>query len=91
MQREGIPCSKINSVDDALKSEQANENNMVLEIDHSTSGTIRTLGIPYSFSETPVSVDLPPTIVGGHTKEILKSLVNLDDKQIDELSIEGVI
>jgi crotonobetainyl-CoA:carnitine CoA-transferase CaiB-like acyl-CoA transferase len=29
--------------------------------------------------------------LGGHTKEILKSLVNLDDKQIDELSIEGVI
>ena len=91
LQRDGIPCSKINSVDDALESEQANENNMVLKIDHLTSGTIRTLGIPYSFSETPVGVDLPPPILGGHTKEILKSLVNLYDKQIDELSIEGVI
>ena len=33
-QREGIPCSKINSVDEALESEQAKANNMVLKMDH---------------------------------------------------------
>jgi len=90
-EREGIPCSKINSVEEALESEQARANNMVLEMEHATSGVIRTLGIPYTFSETPASSQMPPPFLGEHTKEILTRFVNLEDKEIENLASDGVI
>ena len=90
-EREGIPCGKINSVEEALESEQASDNGMVIEVEHETSGNIKMLGIPFSFSNTPVGIKLSPPLLGEHTKEILKSLVHLDDREIDMLSKDGVI
>ena len=90
-EQEGIPCSKINSVEEALESEQAKANNMVLEMEHATSGVIKTLGIPYSFSRTAARAQMPSPVLGGHTKEILNRFVNLDDKEIEDLESDGVI
>ena len=90
-QREGIPCGKINTVEEALESEQAKANAMVMELEHATAGFIKMLGIPYKFSETSVGLNLPPPLLGEHTKEILESLANLDEEQIKDLSDNGVI
>jgi len=90
-QREGIPSGKINTVEEALESEQAKANNMVLEMEHLTSGVIRTLGIPYTFSGTPAGVQMPPPVLGGHTKEILAGLIDLSDKEIEQLVSDGVV
>ena len=90
-QSKGIPCGKINSVEEALESEQAKANKMIMEIEHETSGFIKMLGIPYKFSETSVGINMPPPLLGEHTREILERFANLKEGQIKDLSDDGVI
>ena len=87
----GIPCSKINSVSEALESKQAKVNKMVLEQDHPIVGKFRTLGIPYNFSETPAKMALPPPLLGADTDDILMHIVGLDPEKISKLRNDGII
>ena len=87
----GIPCSKINSVSEALESTQAKVNKMVLAQDHPTVGKFRTLGIPYSFSQTPAKMSLAPPLLGADTDDILTKIIGLETKEIEKLRNDGVL
>lgn len=88
---EGIPCTKVNSVDEALQSAQAAANDMVVTMQHATAGTVRALGIPYTFSETPASVQSPPPVIGADTYTVLADLAGLTRAEIDALRRDGVV
>ena len=90
-EKEGIPCSRVNRVDEALESEQAKANDMVLEMDHPTSGNIRVPGIPYQFSKTPAGVQSPPPLLGADTQEVLKRLLGKSDEDIEKLRASDVV
>ena len=87
----GIPCSKINTVSEALESKQAKVNEMVVEQDHPTVGKFRTLGIPYSFSDTPAEIVLPPPLLGADTDDVLMQIVGLEPEKIRKLRDDGII
>ena len=87
----GIPCSMVNSVSQALESEQAKANNMVEEIEHPTAGMVRMLGIPYEFSDTKASVKSAPPVLGADTDDVLESFVGLNADEISDLRSDGVI
>ncbi len=87
----GIPCSMVYPVDEALESEQAKANNMVVEVEHPTVGPIRMLGIPYHFSDTPEGIQSPPPVLGADTDDVLKDLVDLDDAELATLRAASVI
>ena len=42
------------------------------------------------FSETPVTYDMPPPMLGQHTDEILQGLLGMSAQQIAELRESGV-
>ena len=88
---QGIPCSKINSVSEALESTQAKVNKMVLAQDHPTVGKFRTLGIPYSFSQTPAKISVAPPLLGADTDDILTKIIGLETKEIEKLRNDGVL
>ena len=88
---EGIPCSKINAVEEALESEQASANNMVLNLDHPTAGSIKMMGIPYNFSETPAGIREHPPLLGEHTHEVLDGVLGIGSEDIQTLEDNGVI
>jgi len=90
-EKEGIPCSKLNQVDEALESDQAKANDMVLEMEHPTAGKIRVPGIPYQFSKTPAAAQSAPPLLGADTVEVLKSLLGKSDEDIDNLRSSEVI
>ena len=90
-EKEGIPCSKVNRVDEALESEQAKANDMVLDMDHPTAGKIRVPGIPYQFSKTPVGVQSPPPQLGEDTHAVLKGFLGKSDEDIEKLRASGVV
>ena len=89
--KNSIPCSKINSVSEALESEQTKNNEMVLQQKHPTAGTYRTLGIPFKFSKTPAEINIPPPLLGADTDDILMNLLNLKPEKIDQLRKDRVI
>ena len=86
-----IPCSPINGVHEAITDPQTAACDMVTELVHPTAGQIRMLGIPYSFSDTPASVELPPPRLGSDTEAILKETLHLEQETIAEYRRDGVI
>jgi crotonobetainyl-CoA:carnitine CoA-transferase CaiB-like acyl-CoA transferase len=70
----GIPSGPINQVSEALDSPQATARDMVIQIEHSVAGSVRTLGLPIEMSDTPTSIKLEPPGLGAHTDEVLIEL-----------------
>ena len=58
---------------------------------HPTAGDVRTLGIPFRFSETPASVRRAPPTLGQHTDEILRDMLAIPESRIAELREARVI
>lgn len=85
----GIPCAPINSVGDALQSEQAIFRNMVTSFANDY-GTIKTLGTPFKMSSTPGELRYAPPMLGQHS-DILLEEFGIESSKINELKKSGVI
>ena len=57
---------------------------MVVEVEHSTLGPVKTIGLPVKFSQTPGKVRSGAPIYGEHTREVLRQH-GFDDQEIDAL------
>ncbi|MDE2913499.1 MAG: CoA transferase [Paracoccaceae bacterium] len=91
LRERNIPCSPINGVHEAIADPQTAACDMIAELEHPTAGAIRMLGIPYSFSDTPASVELPPPRLGSDTEAILSEALHLDPETIAKYRRDGVI
>jgi crotonobetainyl-CoA:carnitine CoA-transferase CaiB-like acyl-CoA transferase len=87
----GVPCSRINSVQEALSAPQTVAADMVLQIDHPTAGVFRSLGIPMEFSCTPATVRCPPPTLGEHTDSILRDVLEFDEDEIRSLRSAQIV
>jgi succinate---hydroxymethylglutarate CoA-transferase len=87
----GVPCGKINSVAEALDDPHTTARGMIETTEHATIGSLRMLGIPFKFSDTPCSVRQAPPTLGQHNDEILAGELGLDDNAIAELRRAKVI
>lgn len=83
----GIPCAPINSVSDALGSEQAVFREMVKKVT-GKYGEISSLGSPFRLSRTPGTVRIAPPMLGQHSEQILEEF-GLDKMAILRLKETG--
>lgn len=76
LEARSVTASAVQTVGQALRSEQAQAREMVVTMERSgaTEGRVRLLGNPLKFSATPVRYDLPPPFCGEHTDRILSRL-----------------
>lgn len=72
LQATGIPCGRINSVAEALETEQAKARRMVETVEHPKVGPLRLIGAPFKFSKTPTTIRHHPPTLGENTDEILE-------------------
>ena len=86
----GIPAGPINSVAEALASDQTREREMVVDVDHPTAGTVSVVGIPFKMFGTPPTVHLPPPTLGQHSAEVLIDELGIGRATIDELLAAGI-
>jgi crotonobetainyl-CoA:carnitine CoA-transferase CaiB-like acyl-CoA transferase len=63
---------------------------MVVEVDHTRIGPMRTLGLPVKFSQTPGRVHGPAPLLGEHSRAILRGAGYAEDA-IDDLIARGVV
>ena len=87
----GIPCGRVQSVDEVCDNPQIHAREMIKELHHSTAGTVKVTGVPIKLSETPGEVSTPPPMLGEHTAEVLSEWLSLDSTELGELSEAGVV
>ena len=88
LERAGVPCGVLYSLDQVLADEHVRARGVVREVDHATLGTVRVTGSPVRFSRTPVRVERAGPLLGEHTREILGELGVRD---ADALERDGVV
>ncbi|KAB3532096.1 CaiB/BaiF CoA transferase family protein [Alkaliphilus serpentinus] len=86
----GVPNGPINTIDKVLENPQLLAREMVVEVQHPTAGNFKMPGVPIKMSETQGEITRPAPILGEHTHEILKELLDLSDEEISELQVEGI-
>jgi crotonobetainyl-CoA:carnitine CoA-transferase CaiB-like acyl-CoA transferase len=85
----GIPSGPINSVPEALESEQTAGRGIIATVDQAAAGIQRLVGIPFQMFGTPATVRRPPPTLGEHTAEVLRDELQLSDAAIAELAESG--
>ena len=55
------------------------------------SGKLPLVASPMRFSGTPLDYRLAPPLLGQHTDEVLRGLLDKSDAEIEKLRVEGAI
>ena len=69
-----IPAAAIQTVGEALNDVQTLARGLIVEIEHPTLKTARSIANPVRFDTQPVAYRLPPPLLGEHTAAILSEL-----------------
>ena len=86
----GVPCGPIYDISQVYADPQVVARDMVVEVEHPTAGTIRNVGIPVKFSETPGNIRRPPPRFAEHTAEVLAEF-GYTTGEIDTLRDRGIV
>ncbi|XP_055613866.1 succinate--hydroxymethylglutarate CoA-transferase [Uranotaenia lowii] len=80
-----FPVGPINSMAEVFSDPHINDIGLVKDLEHPTAGKIKVVGPPVSFSDSSNRARTSPPLLGQHTNEVLKELLNYDDEQIEAL------
>ena len=88
-----VPCGPVNNMEQVFSDPQIKHREMQIEVPHpqSAEGNVSLIANPIKFSETPVSYDRHPPVLGEHTEEVLKQSLGLQDDEIEKLRKHNVI
>jgi crotonobetainyl-CoA:carnitine CoA-transferase CaiB-like acyl-CoA transferase len=90
-----VPCGAINNLAEVFADPQIEARQMVTEWQHPVKADLRLVASPIKLSATPVrgpgSGGLPPPLLGQHTDEVLRSVLNYSDAQLAGLKQQGAI
>ena len=64
---------------------------LVKTLEHKSAGPVRVVGPPVVFSEGRNEARNAPPILGEHTDQVLKDVLNYDEEKILELKKMGII
>ena len=70
----GVPSGPINTVDRVFEEPQVVHRNMLRDIPHPLSGSVKQVVSPLNFRNAPLSFDKAPPLLGQHTQEVLRAL-----------------
>lgn len=86
-----IWCAPLYTYADVERDPQVCINEMIVRYEHPSAGTVRAVGIPVKFSETPGAISRPAPRLGEHGVEILRDLAGCTDEEIERLRVERVV
>src|SRR3981081_2179265 len=86
----GVPCGPVNNMLQALADPQTLARDMVVEVEHSSLGKVKTLGLPIKFSQTPGKVRSGAPLYGEPTSALF-SAYGFGADEIAALQEEGAV
>ena len=90
MDREGVPCARVNTFDDVIADPRVNCRNSIIEYDHPSGGRLRQARPAAIFGDEPNGVRRPSPMLGEHTDELLRE-AGCTAAQIAELHAAGAV
>ncbi|HEY6241730.1 MAG TPA: CaiB/BaiF CoA-transferase family protein [Burkholderiales bacterium] len=86
-----VPCGPINNYKEVFESPQVAHRGLKIGMPHPLSGTLAGVASPMRFSETPVEYNVPPPLLGQHTREVLGELLGMRGEELDRLAVKKII
>ncbi|OWY37957.1 CoA transferase [Xenophilus sp. AP218F] len=90
LDRAGVPCGPINTVDEAFADPQARHRGMQLELRNARGQAVPLVACPIKLSATPPAYRTPPPDLGQHSDEVLRAL-GYAPEQVAALRAAGVV
>jgi CoA:oxalate CoA-transferase len=87
----GVPAGKVQSMAEIAEAPHTWSREMLVELEHPTSGPLKLLGSPFKSSQSPGVVARTAPDIGQHTREVLAELLGYDDTTLKALENDGVI
>ena len=92
LQNVKVPAGVVQNQEDMFKRDpHIIERGFYVYTNHKTLGPIAVDGIPCKLSETPGYIREPPPLLGEHTQFVLEAYLGMNDEQIADLTIAGII
>lgn len=70
----GVPSGPINTVDRVFQEPQVKHREMLRDLHHPLSGTVKQVVSPLNFQNAQLAYDKAPPLLGEHTKDVLEQL-----------------
>jgi crotonobetainyl-CoA:carnitine CoA-transferase CaiB-like acyl-CoA transferase len=86
-----IPCSAVNTIDEALQDPQVAARDMIAYLDYPDVGALPIPGLPIKLSLTPGSINSPAPRLGEHNNDVYCGLLGLSLEKLDRLERDGII
>ena len=86
-----VPCGAINSLAEVFADPQIEARHMVTQWQHPVKSDLRLVASPIKLSATPVATCRPPPLLGQHTEEVLRGVLNYSDAKLSDLKRSEVI
>jgi len=83
-----VPCGPVMSTKDLAEDEHVRLREMYVELDHPQRGKWHNVGMPIKLSDSPAKIERSP-MLGEHTDEILREVLELPDARIDAMREAG--
>ncbi len=86
----GVPAGPVLSIADMHEHPHTLARDMVVEVEHSRAGPVKTLGLPIKFSRTPGGVRGPAPAFGEHSRAVLAEL-GYDEDAVEAMERARVV
>ena len=86
----GVPCGPINDLAQVFDDPHVRSRGLRVEVPHPLAGSVPVVASPMRLSRTPVHHGAPP-LLGEHTVEVLREVLDMQDAEIEALRRGRVI
>lgn len=83
LEEANVPCGPIDNIAEVCENPQILSRGLCRNLPHPTAGTVPTIGNPLKLSRTPIKMEQGPPLLGEHTEEILREVLDYEGDQLD--------
>lgn len=86
-----VPCAKVPTFDEVCNDPQLLSREMIVEVEQTISGKVKTPGSLFKLSKTPGDIRFPAPFLGEHNLEVYSDMLGYTEQEIKNLTDGGII
>jgi len=86
-----VPCVKVPAFDEVCNDPQLLSREMIIEVEQTVSGKVKTPGSVFKLSKTPGDATCPAPFLGEHNLEVYSSMLGYSEGEITDLADKGIV